>query len=215
MISLKLIKLIKQLQLWNLTLIFGTNPGHWEMIHCKQSMTHEPFSLHLTYNENTLPPIILCACEGGGGFWKVCSPWMPFWLFDNSFAFSWVFTFVLSKKWMRRKGMLSSAQVLRIMVIMQSFELASKPKGTRQLFQVWTQVAVKSQYWLIPTSPLGKTRNPCYFQGKCIWHTEIHEPSAKWQTPKTGSSKGLDGQWKTLGLSRPSKPTWHRGKYVL
>jgi len=34
----------------------------------------------------------------------------------------------------------------------------------------------------------------------------ISEPSAKCQTPKTDSSKGLDRQGKTLGFSRPLKP---------
>jgi len=90
------------------------------MIHSKQLMTHEEFSLHLTYNTTTLPPIVRRACEDRGGFCKVCSLWMPSWLFDYSFAFSQFFTFVLSKKWweewIRRKWMLSSALLLRIIV---------------------------------------------------------------------------------------------------
>lgn len=96
--------------------------------------------------------------------------------------------FFLKNEWEEwiREECIHCPLILRIRVVMQYFELELKPEGTRLLIkwlQVWTQVPVISQSWLISTAPL-RHLIPAVSKAKVseIWHIEFHEPSAKWHT---------------------------------
>lgn len=135
---------------------------------------HEAFSLRLLpYNElHSSSYLLVCVWRWRWALYARCvlHESLPGYLMTLELFHGFSPLLFLKNEW---EECIQSALILRIRVVMEYLELELKPEGTRLLIrrlQVWTQVPVISQSWLISTAPLSKTLNPCCFQGKSFWN---------------------------------------------